>query len=355
MSDDYLWDGKGTPDPQIERLQRVLSPLRHQGKPQLEPPPAPAQLPVPARRPRVYSRLAMATAAAVAMTACALVLLRSARRPAEPPRAAIVASSESARRPAEPPRAAPAASSVAVVALAGVPKLAAQGLSASEGTPLPLGTWLETDEHARARIALPKLGEVEVTPGSRIRIVESTATTQRLQLDKGTIEARMIAPPRLFMVDTPAATAVDLGCRYRLAVDEHGDGHLHVTSGYVALEARGRSSLVPAGAVCEMRRAQGPGTPYFLASAGALKDALLRLDFGAAGPDALQEILKRASAQDTLTLWHLLSRVGSAQRPAVFARLNRLSALPAEVRKADVLALSPQALEVWRAALAEAW
>ena len=30
MSDDdrYLWDGSGTPDPEIERLERALEPLR---------------------------------------------------------------------------------------------------------------------------------------------------------------------------------------------------------------------------------------------------------------------------------------------------------------------------------------
>jgi len=29
---DYLWDGRGEPDPEVERLERALLPLRHQPK-----------------------------------------------------------------------------------------------------------------------------------------------------------------------------------------------------------------------------------------------------------------------------------------------------------------------------------
>ena len=39
-----------------------------------------------------------------------------------------------------------------------------------------------------------------------------------LRLAHGRLSARVTAPPRLFVVDTPAATAIDLGCAYDLAV-----------------------------------------------------------------------------------------------------------------------------------------
>ena len=50
------------------------------------------------------------------------------------------------------------------------------------------------------------------------------------------------------MVDTPSATATDLGCVYTLHVDEDGTGMLSVAAGWVAFEFNGRESFVPAGA-----------------------------------------------------------------------------------------------------------
>ena len=33
MNDDYLWDRSGEPDPEVERLERVLDKYRHQARP----------------------------------------------------------------------------------------------------------------------------------------------------------------------------------------------------------------------------------------------------------------------------------------------------------------------------------
>lgn len=341
MNEDYLWDGSGEKDPEVARLQRLLAPLRHQGGAA----PAPA-LPLMVRRPR--RQMAYAALAAAGLGLGVLLFL-----PRSPRFLPGIQPPPPVKRATATPQAGPEGSPAAVVALVGTPKLATHHIAAE--TPLILGAWLETDETSRARIEIPKLGVVEVTPRSRIRLVEASPRMQRLELAQGTILAKMIAPPRLFIIDTPSAAAVDLGCAYRLEVDPRGDGRIHVTAGYVSLESRGRSSLVPAGATCEMRKAQGPGTPYFVERAAALKDALMRLDFAAQGAKALGEILHRATARDTLTLWHLLSRVDPAQRQAVFARLHALAKLPPELRKKDVLTLSPTALDAWRQSLAKDW
>ena len=64
--------------------------------------------------------------------------------------------------------------------------------------------------------------------------------------------------PRLFLVDTPATRAIDLGCSYTLTVDVTGDSQLHVTTGKVALVRKdGGEEVVPAGAVCASRRGSG--------------------------------------------------------------------------------------------------
>src|SRR5436305_8200413 len=88
------------------------------------------------------------------------------------------------------------------------------------------------------------------------------------------------APPRLFFVDTPAGTAVDLGCAYTLAVDSTGNGLIHVTGGYVEFDRDGRRSIVPLGFLAEMRRGGGvgPGTPHAEDAPYARRRALAALD-----------------------------------------------------------------------------
>ena len=98
-----------------------------------------------------------------------------------------------------------------------------------------------------------------------------------MALDRGTIHARIWAPPKLFFVDTQAAVAVDLGCAYTLQVDEKGDGLLRVTSGWVGLEREGRDTYIPEGAVCATRSEHRPGH-------AALRRCAVRLRRGADGP-----------------------------------------------------------------------
>src|SRR4029077_20628692 len=123
--------------------------------------------------------------------------------------------------------------------------------------------WLQTDATSRARIGIGEIGTVEVEPNSRVRLIAATSNEHRLALARGESSAVVTAPPRLFFVDLPTSTAVDLGCAYRMKTDESGSGLLRVTAGWVALEWKDRESLVPAGASCRTRSGDGPGTPYF--------------------------------------------------------------------------------------------
>jgi ferric-dicitrate binding protein FerR (iron transport regulator) len=109
---------------------------------------------------------------------------------------------------------------------------------------------------------------------------ETGPSEHRLALARGEMHALVSAPPRLFFVDTPAATAVDLGCAYTLTVDESGGGQLHVTLGYVALEGPESEVVIPARAKCDMRPGRRIGTPYTEEASSALQAALRQLDFG---------------------------------------------------------------------------
>jgi anti-sigma factor RsiW len=97
-----------------------------------------------------------------------------------------------------------------------------------ESSPIPrtarlhTGQWLETDGRSRAMIQVGMLGQVEVDPRSRVRLVKTGANEHRLELARGRLYASIVAAPRLFQVETPSAVAIDLGCAYTLEVDEAG-------------------------------------------------------------------------------------------------------------------------------------
>jgi hypothetical protein len=183
-----------------------------------------------------------------------------------------------------------------------------------------------------------------------VRVLRAESGRHVFALDRGTIDADITAPPGVFVVETAAARAVDLGCQYTLSVGPDGSGRLHVTLGWVALTDRGRESLVPAGAMCATRAASGPGTPWFEGATPAFVEALARLDGGAAGVEAeaaLTTVLADARPLDGLTLWHLLPRVDRPSAGRIFDRLAVLAPPSGAVTRAGILAGDRTQLAAW--------
>jgi hypothetical protein len=220
---------------------------------------------------------------------------------------------------------------------------------------LAAGEWIETSGGGVARLRIGEIGTVDVAPGSRMQLVSAGPEEHRLHLAHGRISAEIVAPPRIFFVETPASTVVDLGCAYTMEVDQDGVGILRVTGGWAALEWGERESLVPAGASAPTRPELGPGTPVFDDATARLRQALLDFDFGAGDDAALDVVVAEARERDTLTLWHLMSRVEVDQRARVFDRIVALTPLPAGVDRDRVLALDPDAMRHWREELAWTW
>src|SRR5204863_9209104 len=162
------------------------------------------------------------------------------------------------------------------------------------------------------------------------------------------------APPGQFVVDTPSATATDLGCVYTLRVDEDGSGLLSVAAGWVAFEGKGRESFVPAGASSRMDPVSGPGTPSYDDAGQRFHD---ELDFVDGGPrtkgyeSALAYVLEHARPRDAMTLWHLIPRVAVGDRGAVIDALAQRVAMPAGVTRDAVLRFNRAALDQWWDAL----
>ena len=186
-------------------------------------------------------------------------------------------------------------------------------------------------------------------------LVSTKLTEQRIALERGKMQATISAPPRIFFVDTPSAQAVDLGCAYSLEVDEQGQGLLRVTSGWVAFVLNGREAKVPAGAACATRPEKGPGTPYFVDAAPEFQNNLMKFDFEKGGKPELDVLIREASARDTLTLWHLLSRVGKTERLRLYHRIVEYVPLPDDVTREGILRLDKEMLRLWKLDLEVEW
>ena len=214
-----------------------------------------------------------------------------------------------------------------------------------------VGDWLQTDGEARALIQVGEIGFVQVEPNTEMQLVTARAAEHRLALKRGKMQAFITAPPKLFFVNTPSATAVDLGCAYSLEVDDSGQSILRVTTGWVAFEWQGRESFVPAGAKCITRPGHGPGTPFFSDAGQKFQNGLAVFDVAERRSDAssvaLRSVLARARKHDALTLWHLLARTEGGDRGRVYDRLAALIPPPPQVTKENVLVGNREALDLW--------
>ena len=330
MNDDYLWDGSGEPDPEIQKLESTLAKFRHQGQ-------APEFPEIPAMpQPRFWQRLApsrwsfgLAAATATILFIAAFGILQWSQKPNTTSGAGWD-----------------------VESVAGTPRVESNAFGMNSGAAkLGVGQTLITDSHSKANISIADIGTVNVEPNTRLRLIAGGNGHNRLALDRGTIHAYIWALPGEFTVDTPSAIAVDLGCSYTLQVDDSGAGLLRTRLGWVGFKLDGREAFIPAGAVCATRPKVGPGTPYFDDASPSFREALSKFDFAAGTHEErsaeLSKILAEARQRDALTVWHLLARVEESDRGPVYDRLATLVPPPAGITRDGILRLDQEMLDLW--------
>jgi len=330
MKDEYLWDGSGEPDPEVQKLEKVLARYRQDlSAPDFR---AIVEAREERRRFRIFGLSGLqvwgAAAAGLVIAAAGFYFASSWR------------SGVNQGSPWE------------VARLAGTPRVGWHVLREKSGAgKLGVGQTLVTDAASRASITLDETGTVEVDAESRVKLISNGQGRTRLSLERGTIHATIWAPPGEFVVDTPSAVAVDLGCVYTLHVDDSGAGLLRTTMGWVGFKSSGRESFIPAGAVCTTRPKIGPGTPYLEDASAAFREALDNFDFGevtsAERKALVSVILSQARKSDALTLWHLLARVSEEDRPAVYERLAALAPPPNGVTRDGLLKLDRPMMDLW--------
>jgi hypothetical protein len=217
-------------------------------------------------------------------------------------------------------------------------------LGTQQATQVRQGQTIETNSTTIATLESSSVGEIHIEPGSKLRLTKADPTQQQFALEHGVIHAFIWAPPTQFVVDTPAAKTVDLGCQYTLDVAPNGSGILKVTMGWVAFQSGPLESFIPAGAECRTRPGRGPGTPYREDAPPAFIAALNQFDT-TGDAAALATVLSAARPQDGLTLWHLLSRTQGDQRAQVFAAFSNKVKLPATVTREAILRGDRQSLD----------
>jgi ferric-dicitrate binding protein FerR (iron transport regulator) len=239
---------------------------------------------------------------------------------------------------------------------AGLPSWEVTGLPGTSR--LRPGEVLQTDSSSEAQIKIANIGQLTIDPNTRIRLLVTQRDQHRIALDRGKVEATTWAPPRLFIVETPSATAIDLGCKYTLEVQDDGSSLLHVTLGLVALERGPGETIVPAGAFCRTRSGAGPGTPFFEDSSTLFQSALEQVDSLQEGPERrrqLEIVLREAHIRDGLSLWHLLPRVDDESRGLIHDRLAQLLPPPPEVTREGIIRLDPKTLDAWKKVVSQLW
>ena len=307
---DYLWDRSGPVDDEIAELEDLMSELKYaRAMPPVEAPSS-KKSQAPHQNP-----LSWLMVAAGFVLVCLSWISRGS----------IGAPTPMARLPIEPPKiGVTAKASWRVSVLRGTPTCDGATLDGSDGK-LMVGGWLETRDGDEARVAIAEIGELKLGPKSKMKLVASDRDLQRIELAQGDIHAFVNAPPRMFLVDTPTATAVDLGCEYDLSVQEDGAVSLTVQTGWVALEPlKGNTATyVPAGFTARSHQ-RGVTLPRRVQAPTAFREAVTRYPAGG----AIDAMLASAEPDDVPTLWHVLAYDPSA-RDRVYNKIAALS-VPAD-------------------------
>ena len=303
---DYLWDGSGAPDPEVQRLEQLMRPLRHAA------PLNELKRPRP-RRPR----LVWVAAGALAVAAVLIVVVLT--------------------------RGTAACSGTEGMAFTGTGDLACGDGRVSHGV-LPIGTTIDTGKN-EADLQIAAIGVAHLGPDTRVRLDATSLAGHNLFLERGRMHARVTAPPRLFAITTPSTAVVDLGCEYDIRVDARGAGEIRVLAGKVELaaDAAGVIVVAPAGTHTTIRPGHRPSLPLATGASDALAAAVARYDRGE--PGAIAAIVDATTESDAITLANLA--VLEPTELAVQARLGEIAPNPAW-NPAGGTWIAPTALATWR-------
>ncbi|MDQ3159616.1 MAG: hypothetical protein M3Q51_01170 [Pseudomonadota bacterium] len=297
--DDYLWDGSGTPDPNIVALEQRLGLLAHDGAPRRR-----SSKPgiTVTRRPRRRWRFALAAAAMFALCAIGMRGWYQQRLQWE------------TDKPWQ------------LIAQQGDVRI--DGRLVDAGAALPTDGLLETGAATTTRLQAAGIGDIAIGEGSRLRLLETRTGRHRVELQQGRMWVRVWAPPGQFAAGVKGAEVIDLGCEFLVEVDAQGMGSMSVLSGWVKIDNLRREVLVPQGTRVRVNGDGAAGTPHAFSASQSFIEALATIDahHGAVDPhgEEVRRLLAAARPQDAISLLTLLRDFPQLADGPMFERLAQL-------------------------------
>ncbi len=238
---------------------------------------------------------------------------------------------------------------------AGRPWTVEGAASASAAYALGEGQRITTGNGAGASIAVARIGRIELSPGSAMRLVETRPAHHRVDLEHGHLRARIWAPPGYFGLSDGRSEIIDLGCDFEVWKDPAGSGRVRVLSGWIVWRGAMGEQLVPAGH--EVRIDHGRlSTPLRNDAPAAFRDAVTALDAllardatdaGALAAAAVQ-VAASASDADRISLLSLLLQRPALASGPLYARAASAFGMPLDPAQRDALAAGDRtAVDAW--------
>jgi hypothetical protein len=292
MNDDYLWDGSGEPDAEVQKLEGLLGRYR-----------SVATMPDFNRVAVIRRRPMWPYAIAAALIVCAILGVLRFYTPANRWRA-----------------------------------IEASGNADVPHSLLQAGDVVRT-EGGSVRLESPSVGTIDLGANTTVRLIENRRRRHRLALAAGTIHAKTTSQPGVFVIDTPKARAIDLGCEYTLTIAPNGGGELHVMAGWVDLTHGYEQSLVPQGASAFIENDGALTVPVFDDAAPAFHAAIQNHNMPA--------IVALARTRDAFTLLNLFRVATPDERGMLYDRLAQLVPPPPSITRESVRYWMPSSTELW--------
>ena len=199
---------------------------------------------------------------------------------------------------------------------------------------LDVGDTLTTDASQTAMVKVARIGRMEVTPSTRVKLLDTRAGHHRLELVSGRVRARMWAPPGYFAIAAGASETIDLGCEFEMDRDLRGSGAIHVTSGWIMHRVKGQETLVPSGSSLAFNAERG-GIPLATTASIGFRNAVEQLDSamsqGMRPPDFEQNVSDQATSSDRFALLSLLTRYPALASGPIYPKLAALLGEPIDV------------------------
>ncbi len=198
------------------------------------------------------------------------------------------------------------------------------------------GSMVTTGVGETVKLAVARIGELTLSPDSQLELTTTRTGMHRVRLDVGHMRARIWAPPGYFGVQSGAAEVIDLGCDFDLWKQVNGRGRVYVRNGWIAYQVASREVLVPAGYAMQFD-ATNFSTPVRSNADQGFVDAMRRLDQAIAddGSDsvsavtAADQVAARATDNDAYSLLSLLSSQPRLASSDLYPRLAKAFSLPA--------------------------